>query len=555
VRRHPLLSLSALAIAAMAVAPIVALAVIAFSTRSDVWPHLIANVLPRSAATTVMLMAGVGALTAIVGVAGAWLVSMCRFPGRGMFEWLLLLPLAVPTYVVTYAYVEILDSVGPVQTLIRSLFGFETVRDYWFPDIRTLTGAIVLMGFVLYPYVYLTVRASFLMQSICVLDVSRTLGSSAFGSFFRVALPMARPAIVVGMTLAMMECLNDIGAVQYLGVETLTLSVYATWTNRGDLAGAAQIACVMLLIVLLLIWLERRGRRSQRFHHTTGRMERLPDHRLTGVKAFAAIAVCAVPVLIGFAFPALYLASAAARRFSRDFGPDYLTLTANSVGLALMASALAVFAALVLAYSVRLTRSPLMGGLARVASVGYAVPGTVLAVGILIPLAAFDNAVDGLARSVLGVSTGLLLSGSVAALVYAYAARFLAVSYGAVESGLLRVTPNIDLAARSLGRSPAGALRAVHLPMLRPAITTAALLVFVDSMKELPATLLLRPFNFETLAVHVYTYASQEMVDRGAIAALTIVAAGLLPVALLARTARLPHRGSSPAMRAAVPQV
>jgi len=555
VRRHPAIVAGALIIAALAVAPIVALLVIALGGDRSVWPHLLSTVLPGSALTTILLMIGVGVCTSAVGIAAAWLVSMCRFPGRGALEWMLLLPLAVPTYVVAYCYVEILDSVGPVQTAIRTLFGFTSSRDYWFPEIRSLGGAIFVMSFVLYPYVYLTVRATFLMQSMCVLDVSRTLGKSAFATFLRVALPLARPAVVVGVTLALMECLNDIGAVQFLGVQTLTLSVYSTWTNRGDLAGAAQIACVMLIVVLFLVWLERRGRRQQRFHHTSNRIQALPDYPLKGWRAVAALLVCGLPVLIGFVFPALYLLEAAARRVASDFDGKYLTLTLNSVSLSAMASVAAVATALILAYAARLTGSRSVQALTRVASVGYAVPGTVLAVGILVPLAALDNAVDGLARSLLGISTGLLLTGSLAALVYAYTTRFLAVSYGTVEAGLGRVTPNIDMAARSLGRTPAQTMREVHLPLLRPAVTTAALLVFVDSMKELPATILLRPFNFETLATHVYTYASMEMVERGAIAALTIVVAGLVPVAMLARTARLPQRMSSQAVRGAVPTV
>jgi iron(III) transport system permease protein len=554
-RQNPLIVAGAFLVAALAVMPVLALLVIASRGDPSIWPHLLSTVLPGAALTTALLMLGVAAVAAIVGVTGAWLVTMCRFPGRRLLEWMLLLPLAVPTYVVAYAYVEILDSVGPAQTFFRTVFGFQSARDYWFPDIRTLGGAIFVMGFVLYPYVYLTVRATFLMQSMCVLDVSRTLGKTALGTFFHVALPLARPSVVVGVTLAAMECLNDIGAVQFLGVQTLTLSVYSTWTNRGDLAGAAQIACVMLLVVILLVWLERRGRRLQRFHHTSRRLQALPDYPLTGWRAAGAILLCGLPVLIGFVFPALYLLDAAARRFTADFGPAYFTLTANSVGLSLTASAVAVAAALVLAYAARLTGARPVKFLTRIASLGYAVPGTVLAVGILVPLAALDNLVDGVARSVLGVSTGLLLTGSIAALVYAYATRFLAVSYGTVEAGLERVTPNIDMAARTLGRTPAGAMREVHLPLLRPAIATAALLVFVDSMKELPATILLRPFNFETLATHVYTYASMEMVEQGAIAALTIVAAGLVPVALLARTSRMPRRIASQVVRGAVPSV
>lgn len=554
-RRYPLASLGALAIAGLAVVPILALVIIALRGDAAVWSHLVSTVLPPSLRATTLLMLGVGLCTAVVGVASAWLVSMCRFPGRGLLEWMLLLPLAVPTYVVAYCYVELLDYVGPVQTALRNLFGFTSRRDYWFPDIRSLGGAIFLMSAVLYPYVYLTVRATFLMQSMCVLDVSRTLGASATRAFFVVALPLARPAVVVGVTLALMECLNDIGAVQYLGVRTLTVSVYTTWVNRGDLGGAAQLACAMLLVVLLLIWLERRGRRLQRFHNTARRVQPLPEHPLSGWRAAAAVAVCTLPVLAGFVFPAVYLVGAALRRGAGDFGPAYVRLVANSLGLSVCAALVAVAAALVLAYAGRLTGLRLVRAAARVASIGYAVPGTVLAIGILVPLATLDNAVDGLARQWLGLSTGLLLTGSAAALVYAYVVRFLAVSYGTVESGLDRITPSIDMAARSLGRSSGAVLREVHLPLLRPAVATGALLVFVDSMKELPATILLRPFNFDTLATHVYTYASMEMVEQGALAALTIVVAGLAPVALLARTSRLPRRIASPAVRGAVPAV
>lgn len=542
-------------VAGLAVAPIVALVVIALGGDAAVWTHLLATVLPPSLRATALLMLGVGLATVVVGVATAWLVAMHRFPGRGMLEWMLLLPLAVPTYVVAYCYVELLDYVGPVQSGIRSLFGFSSIRDYWFPDIRSLGGAVFVMSAVLYPYVYLTVRATFLMQSVCVLDVGRTLGASPARCFREVALPLARPAAVVGVTLALMECLNDIGAVQYLGVRTLTLSVYATWVNRGDLAGAAQLACAMLVVVLLLIWLERRGRGLQRFHNTSRRQQPLPDHPLRGWRAVAAIAVCAVPVLAGFVFPASYLLSAAIRRGASDFGPAYVSLVTNSLTLSLAAALAAVAAALVLVYAARLTGSRLVRAAGRIAAIGYAVPGTVLAIGILVPLAALDNAVDGLARQWLGLSTGLLLTGSTVALVYAYVVRFLAVSHGTVEAGLERITPSIDMAARSLGRSPGRVLREIHLPLLRPAVATAALLVFVDSMKELPATILLRPFNFDTLATHVYTYASMEMVEQGALAALTIVAAGLVPVALLARTSRQPRRVVPPAVRGALPSV
>ncbi len=526
----------------LTLAPIITLLVLALSADPAIWAHLAATILPGATLRTLGLLIGVGVLTGIIGVATAWLVAMCRFPGRGVFEWLLLLPLAMPTYIIAYAYVEILDYVGPVQSTLRGLFGWTSPRDYWFPEIRSLGGAIFLFAFVLYPYVYLTTRATFLMQSMCVIDVSRTLGRSAWTSFFQVALPLARPGIVVGITLVSMEALNDIGAVEYLGVNTLTLSVYSTWVNRGDLGAAAQIACVMLLFVIALIWLERRGRRLQRFHHTSRRIQALPDHPLSGWRAAAAVLVCTAPVIIGFLIPAALLTEFAASRFSSNYGPQFWVLVRNSLMVSAVAACVAVLIGLLLTYSARLTGSGTLVAAGRLSSIGYAVPGTILAIGTLVPMAALDNAVDGAMRSVLGVSTGLILTGTIAALVYAYVVRFLAVSYGALEAGLQRVTPHLDMASRSLGRTAAGTLREVHLPMLRPAVATAMILVFVDSMKELPATILLRPFGFDTLATHVYTYASLARVENGALAALAIVAVGLLPVALLAYTSRLPMR-------------
>ncbi len=531
-------------------APIATLVFLAFQGSPEVWAHLMSTVLPSATWRTFQLLVGVGVLTTVIGVGTAWLVVMCRFPGRRVFEWLLLVPLAMPTYIIAYCYVELMDYIGPIQSTIRSVFGFTMRREYWFPEIRSLGGAVFLFSFVLYPYVYLTTRATFLMQSMCVLDVSRTLGRSGWGSFFQVALPLARPGIVVGVTLALMETLNDFGAVQHLGVNTLTLSVYSTWINRGDLGAAAQIACVMLVFVVALIWLERRGRRMQRFHHTTRRYQSPPDHPLTGWRGVLAFLACLTPVIIGFVAPAWLLADFAINRFSSNYGPQFLSLVRNSLLVAGLAAVFAVAIGLLITYSARLTGSRALTAAGRLASVGYALPGTILAIGTLVPLAAFDNALDGAMRSWFGISTGLLLTGSVAALVYAYVVRFLAVSYGSLEAGLQRVTPHLDMASRSLGRTAAGTLRDVHLPLVRPAIATAAILVFVDAMKELPATILMRPFGFDTLATHVYTYASLAQVERGALAALTIVLAGLLPVVLLARTSRLPIRLTSGASKA-----
>ncbi|SNY92483.1 iron(III) transport system permease protein [Cohaesibacter sp. ES.047] len=522
--------------------PIIALVVIAFGDAGDVWPHLVSTVLPRSVMTTIWLMLGVGTMTALIGVSTAWLVTMCRFPGQQIFQWALLIPLAIPTYIVAYASVELLDYSGPAQSALRWLFGFRNARDYWFPEVRSLGGAIVVMSLVLYPYVYLTSRATFLLQSACALDVSRTLGAGPVRLFAAVALPLARPAIVVGITLAMMECLNDIGAVQFFGVKTLTFSVYDTWLNRASLAGAAQISTVMLLVVLLLLWIERRGRRQQRYAVTSRRYQALPSYQLSGLRSILAMLVCLAPIVLGFLLPAMVLLRSAILNWSENLSADYFSAMGNSLFLSSFAAILTASVGITLAYFARLQKNRLVAGFTRIASIGYAVPGTVLAVGILIPVASLDNFIASSMRDLFGISTGLLIIGSGAAMLYAYCVRFMAMSYGAGETGLQRVSPNLEAAARTLGRSPMRTLIEIDLPMIRPALVSGALLVFVDVMKELPATILLRPFNFDTLATLVYGQASLEAFEKGSLSALTIVAVGILPVILLSRTSTRSHQ-------------
>ncbi len=529
-------------IALIVSAPLISMVVLALGPSNGLWPHLIANVLPRASWTTIELMIGVGLLTISIGVVSAWLVTMCVFPGRQVLDWLLLAPLAVPTYIVAYAYADLLDVTGPIQTAVRYSFGFTSARDYWFPEIRSLGGAAFVMGFVLYPYVYLTTRAMFLMQSACLLDVSRTLGAGPLRLFFRVAVPLARPAIAVGATLVLMETLNDIGAVEFLGVNTLTFSVYDTWLNRGSLSGAAQIATVLLAIVIGLIWLERYARRHQRYHLTTSRYRSLPSYRLAGWRAWLALGACTMPVLLGFVVPALVLVDQTLRRLDLIATSKFLGAIGNSLGLAVAAACVTVILGTIMAYAVRTQKSRLVSAFTRVASIGYAIPGTVLAVGILVPLAALDNAVDLAMRGVFGISTGLLISASGLALVYAYAVRFLTVSFGSIDTGLTKISPSLDMAARALGRGTFATLREVHLPLLKPILLSAALLVFVDCMKELPATILLRPFNFDTLSTLVYEAASLEAFEDGAPAALAIVLVGLLPVIALARMSALSFR-------------
>lgn len=538
--------IAALVITALVLMPMAAILWIALSPTGDLWTRLLTTVLPGSLKTTVLLMLGVGLITGSLGVALAWLVTMCSFPGRRILDWALLIPLAVPTYIIAFSYIEILDYTGPVQSGIRALFGFKTSRDYWFPEIRSLGGAIFVMSAVLYPYVYLTARASFLIQSAATLDVSRTLGASPAGLFFRVALPLARPAIAIGVSLALMECLNDIGAVTFFGVRTLTFSVYDVWLNRSSLSGAAQLALAMLAMVLLLLWLERAGRHRQRFDAGGSARQRAPKRfELKGLRAGAVLALCLLPVLIGFVIPGLMLADRASRRLDSLMTGDFFQIVWNSFSLAAAAALLTVLISVALAYALRLNNHGPLKAAVRLASIGYAIPGTVLAIGILIPLAGFDNFLDARMEAWFGINTGLLLLGSGTGLVYAYVVRFLAVSYGQVEGGFGRISPHLDMAARTLGRNTGQTLTQVHLPMLKPVLLSAALLSFVDCMKELPATVLLRPFNFNTLATTVFEAASREAFEEAALPSLAIVLVGLIPVIYLARSSARSFRTST----------
>ncbi|WP_431821903.1 ABC transporter permease [Burkholderia sp. F1] len=527
---------AALAIAAAVAAPLATLVGAAFDADLAHWRHLAEFVLPQALANTLLLLAGVGAIVTLVGTGCAWLVTAYDFPGRRALTWALLLPLAVPTYIVAFAYLDLLHPIGPVQGAIRWLLGFDSPRQFRLPDLRSLPGAIFVLGFVLYPYVYLSTRAMFVTQSASLLEAARTLGAGRIATFWRVVVPLARPAIAVGVSLALLETLNDIGASEFLGVQTLTVSVYTTWITRSDLAGAAQIALAMLAIVVGMIVLERYGRRRQRYAHGR-RMRALAPRRLSGPAAWGAAALGWLPVLLGFGAPAAYLAVETGKRLHLVGGVSAQLLTglANTLTIALAATVATLACGLIVAWAARAQRDSAGVGPARVgariASLGYAVPGTVLAIGLLLPLAAADRAIG----AALG-RDGLILMGSATALVIAYTVRFLAISAGSIEAGLARIPPSLEQAARSLGETAGGTLRRVHLPLLRPALTTSALLVFVDAMKELPATLLLRPLNFDTLATWLYAEAARGTYEEGAVAALAIVLAGLVPVILLART-------------------
>lgn len=418
-------------------------------------------------------------------------------------------------------------------------------------------GAVMLMGLVLYPYVYLMARASFLEQSGYLPEVSRLMGRGPVATFFHVELPIARPAIAVGVALAMMETLNDFGTVDFFSVQTLTAGLYDVWLNMGNLGGGAQIGATMLAFAVLLISLEYVGRRRRRFYQSATRFGTRARRPLSGAVKWAALLVCAAPVLFGFVIPALLLVGHAVDHFESAWTRQFRTYAFNSLWVSGAASAAGVALAVVVGYARRLHRSTALAAAARIASLGYAVPGAVLAVGVIIPLAAFDNAVDAFCRAHFGFSSGLILSGTPFAVIAAYVIRFLAVSIGAVEASFGKVSESMDMAARTLGHGALQTLRKFHLPLIKSGVLTAALIVFVDCMKELPATLILRPFNFETLATHVYHFASDEMIEQSALGALFIVAAGLLPVIILSRTiesaGRLDPAGPAPPADARAP--
>ena len=501
----------------------------------EVWRHLADTVLADYVTNSLLLMLGVAIGTLIGGVGTAWLTSMCSFPGRSLFEWALLLPMAMPAYIIAYTYTGMLDFAGPVQTALRGWTGWGW-GDYWFPEIRSLEGAALMLSLVLYPYVYLLTRAAFLGQSLCVLDVSRTLGNGPWRTFFSVALPLARPAIAAGLSLALMETLADYGTVQYFGVPTFTTGIFRTWFGLDNAAAAAQLSSLLLGFVLVLVLMERISRRHARYHHTSQRQQDIRRHRLLGWRAAVAVVFCMIPLGFGFLLPAGQLAVWALTIVEGSFDADYRLLVWHSLVLATLASLLALALALLLAYGRRLHPTRLVSASVRVAGMGYAVPGTVIAVGVIIPFAWVDNNLDAWMRATFDLSTGLLLSGTLAALLFAYTVRFLAVSLQAAEAGLGKIKPSMDEAGRSMGCRPGGVLARVHIPMLRGTLLTALLLVFVDVLKELPATLILRPFNFNTLAVRAYELASDERLADSAPAALTIVIAGLIPVILLSRS-------------------
>jgi iron(III) transport system permease protein len=514
--------------------PMVAVAIAALTGGTETVRHLAETVLGRYALTTLWLVAMVSVGTFAVGVGAAWLVTMTRFPGVRAFEVALVLPLAFPAYVLAYAYTHVLDHPGIVQSLLRDVTGWGP-RDYWFPEIRSLGGAAAMLVLVLYPYVYLLARAAFLQQSATTFLAARALGSSAWSAFFRVSLPLARPAIAAGVLLAVMETIADFGTVAYFGVQTFATGIYTSWFSLSDRAAAAQLALCLLSFALLLAMLERYQRGGAQYHDTGRRRVAMPPAVLTGPRALAAVILCGLPVLLGAVLPVAILFEMGLGSQQDLLSPRYLGFIRNSVTLAGVAAVVTVAAAICVGFYQRLRPGRTSRVSGYVARLGYAVPGGVIAVGLMVPFAAFDNALDAWMRATFDIRTGLLITGSIWLLVTAYMVRFLAAALGAYEGGQAMVHANMDAASRSLGQGPMGTLRRVHLPILAPSLLTALLIVFVDVMKELPATLIMRPFNMDTLAVQAYRLASDERLEGAAVPSLVIVAMGLLPVILICR--------------------
>jgi len=534
-QRELLETLGALFVASIIAIPILTIFYIAFSADKNIWPHLSSTVLPGYIITTSIVLAGISIITILIGVGLAWIVTVYEFPMRRTMEWLCLIPLAMPAYIVAYAYGDLLDYTGFVQTNLRFIFGWGSIRDYWFPSVYSIGGSIFVMSFVLYPYVYLTSRAAFLRQSMTLIEVSSTLGKSSIYSFFHIALPMARPAIIIGLILVIMESMNEFAAFEYYGVDTLSVGVYITWLGKNNLGGAAQIAIFMLLFVFLLMIIEKGLRKKRSFAQNNRKLMSVNRIKLSKGRSVFAIIICAVPILIGFLFPSLVLLDFVLERILEVDAIKYADLLFNSLLLSIFAAILTIILGVFLVNTYITSNNLIIRLSVTISRLGYALPGVVIALGVIVPLITLDGLIKNALGHYFNITVGLIFSGTMIAIVYAYVIRFLTISYGTIESGFTTLNPDIAAASRVLGQSKYSTLIKIQLPIIKPALIMSALLVFVDSMKELPATLILRPFNFDTLATYVYTYASLSQIEEAALPALTIVATGLLPIILINR--------------------
>ena len=531
-------SVGAVLVAMLVVMPIGAVLWIALTPTENIWPHLVATTLPRYLENTAVLVVAVGFLAAVVGTGTAWMVTMYRFAGSRWLQWLLLFPLAIPAYIGAYALVDFLEYAGPVQGGLRALFGWHSAQDYWFPEIRSRGAAVVVLAAALYPYVFLMARSAFAEQSGHGYEVARALGAGPFARFWRVGLPLARPAIAAASAIVMMETVSDFGVVSYFSVQTLTTGIFSTWLDGGNAGGAAQIASVVLIVVLVLVGLEKHSRGRVRFFAISRQKYPARAIELAGWRSWLAAGLCLVPFVVGFVLPGGVILAHALENAERWLDPDLFRAFVNTLMVAGSAALLTVLASVYMVYGVRMTGRRLPAFLLPLTTIGYAAPGAVLAVGLLYPMSAIDHALANLVEAISGRDIGLLMTGSAFAIIYAYFVRFFAIAQGATDAAFGRVAPSLPMAARTLGQSPAGTLRRIYMPLIRGSVGTALLLVFVDSAKELPATLLLRPFNFNTLSTRVFEKASLEQIGNAAPAAILVIGVGLCAVLLLARASR-----------------
>jgi len=521
--------------------PLLAIVWQSFGNDQDVFAQLWQTVLPDYLLNTLLVVIGVATLSMVIGVPIAWLVAMCQFPLRRFYVWGMLLPLAMPSYVVAFVYTDLLEYAGPIQSTLREFFGWSSAQDYAFFDVRTLSGATVMLALVLYPYVYLLARTAFLEQSQSLVQSARMLGCSPWQSFWRISLPLARPAIAIAVALVAMESLADFAVVHYFAVPTLTTAVYDTWLGYGSLAAAARLSALMLAVLFVLISIERLGRKKQRHYQRGSGQETIVRHQLTGTKAILASVFCGGIFMAGFGVPFLSLIDMAIAYFDESFNSQFFEYSVNSLLLASGVAVICLIIAIVLGFYKRLAATKASELAPKLASTGYALPGTVLAIGVLIPLSIFDHGINGVIESMGFNGPGLLLSGTVFAIVAGYVVRFSAIAIGSVESSLNKVSPSIDMVSVTLGTSPLKMLFKVHFPLIKKGCFAGALLVFIESMKELPAALLLRPFNYETLATYVYQFVSDEQLEHGALAAIVIVVVGLIPLLFLNRSLEQSH--------------
>ncbi|EKO3431049.1 ABC transporter permease [Vibrio fluvialis] len=538
--KHLIWKTSSVALATLLVLPILAIFFTAIGQTDDVFAHLLSTVMPTYAFNTVVLTLSVMALALLFGIPSAWLMAMCRLPGEKVLQWALVLPLAIPGYIVGYIFTGWFDYAGPIQVWLREQTGW-MAGEYYFPDIRSLAGASIVLALVLYPYVYLMCRAAFMEQNVSLLQSARLLKCSPWESFRRISLPLVRPSIAVALSLVAMETVGDFGTVSYFAVNTLTTAVYDTWMNYSNLTAAAKISAVMLVIVLLLLSAERYSRRRQKLYQSQFNSHEDFRYALRGWKKWLALLWCWGLVCVAFIFPLLQLLSYAYTYFEQSWTAEFREYALNSLQVSLSAAVIGVAVALVVNFYSRLKSNRVSVALMRLSSMGYAVPGTVLAIGVMVPVLTLDHAVNDVAKAMQWGRPGLIFSGTMFAIIFALIVRFSAVAIGSIESSLNKISPSLDMAARTMGCQANAMLWRVHLPLVRRGALIAGLLVFIESMKELNAALLLRPFNFETLATYVYNYASDEHLELAALPAVLLVLVGLIPLVVVNRSLEQNH--------------